>query len=100
MKKIVALVAVISLTTLIAACSSTPEIASQPMPESGFLPDYSLLASAPTDKADARMWRYRKSGVSRGQYTAVILDPIFLKQAVTKECDCRNDPKNPRSLAS
>lgn len=98
MKKVVALVAVISLTTLVAACGSTPEMASQPMPESGFLPDYSLLASAPTDKADARMWRYRKSGVSRGQYTAVILDPIFLKQAVTKGVTAETIQKTKEAL--
>lgn len=34
--------------------------------------------------ADARVWRYRKTGVNPGTYTAVILDPVYLNQGATK----------------
>lgn len=84
MHKILALMASICLTTIMAACSTTSNFTDQPMPKSGFLPNYSLLVSEPTDNADARKWRYRKPGVSSGQYASVILDPISLTQEVSK----------------
>jgi hypothetical protein len=98
MEKTIALIAVISLTTLIAACSSTPELASEPIPESGFLPDYSALVAVPTNVADARIWRYRKPNVDPSQYTAVILDPIFLNQAATKEVTAETIQKTKEAL--
>jgi len=98
MKKIVALIAVICLTTLMAACSSTPELASEPMPESGFLPNYSVLVSVPTTLADARIWRYRKPGVNPGQYTAIILDPISLNQDVNEDVSQETIKKTQEAL--
>ena len=98
MEKTIALIAVISLTTLIAACSSTPELASEPMPESGFLPNYSALVPVPTTVADARIWRYRKPNVDPSQYNAVILDPIFLNQAATKEVTAETIQKTKEAL--
>ena len=85
MHKILTLMASIYLTTITAACSTTSDFTDQPMPKSGFLPNYSLLVSEPTDNADARKWRCRKPGVSSEQYTSVILDPISLAQDINQE---------------
>ena len=85
MKKFGLLAASVSTVVLLAACSNTPKLASEPMPRSGFLPDYSLLVPMSTSVPDTRIWRYRVSGVNPGSYTAVILDPIYLKQNVTKD---------------
>ena len=85
MNKLGVLVAAISVATVLAACSNTPKLASQPMPKSGFLQNYSVLVPMATSEADTRIWRYRKAGVNPGSYTAVILDPIYLNQNATKE---------------
>ena len=85
MKKIGLLAASISTIVLLAACSNTPKLASEPMPRSGFLPDYSLLVPMYTSVQDVRIWRYRISGVNPGSYNAVILDPIYLNQNATKD---------------
>ncbi len=74
-------VAAVALT----ACSNAPKLATQPMPQSGFLPDYNLLVPMATNETDTRVWRYRVSSVNPGAYTAVILDPIYLNQSATKE---------------
>jgi hypothetical protein len=85
MKKFIQLVVSFFTLILLAACSNTPKLASEPMPKSGFLPDYSLLVPTYTSVPDARIWRYRISGVNPSSYTAVILDPIFLNQSATKD---------------
>ena len=73
------------LAVFISACSNTPKLASQPMPRSGFLQNYANMVPVSTREADTRVWRYRKSGIDRGTYTAVILEPIYINQNVTKE---------------
>jgi hypothetical protein len=85
MNKLGALITTISVVALLSACSNTPKLASQPMPKSGFLPNYSVLVPTATSESDTRIWRYRKAGVNPGAYTAVILDPIYLNQNATKE---------------
>ncbi len=70
---------------VLVACSNAPKLATQSMPRSGFLPDYSLLVPTATSESDTRVWRYRKDGVNPGAYTAVILDPIYLNQNATKD---------------
>jgi len=85
MKKLSLLAASISAAILLAACSNAPKLATQAMPRSGFLPDYSLLVPMATNDPDARIWRYRVSGVNPGSYTAVLLDPIYLNQNATKD---------------
>jgi len=85
MKKLSLLAASISASILLAACSNAPKLATQAMPRSGFLPDYSLLVPMATNDPDARIWRYRVSGVNPGSYTAVILEPIYLNQNATKD---------------
>ena len=85
MKKIGLYAAIISFVAILAACSNTPKLASEPMPRSGFLPNYSLLVPTYTIEADTRVWRYRKEGVNPGMYTAVILDPIYLNQNATAQ---------------
>ena len=67
------------------ACSNTPKLASEPMPRSGFLPNYSLLVPMATSQSDTRIWRYRIADVNPASYTAVILDPIYLNQSATRE---------------
>jgi hypothetical protein len=85
MKKIGTLIATVALTATLAACSNTPKLASEPMPKSGFLPNYSVLVPVDSPMSDVRMWRYRKAGVNPNAYNAVILDPIYLNQGVTKQ---------------
>jgi Protein of unknown function (DUF3313) len=85
MKKLSLLAASISAAILLSACSNAPKLATQAMPRSGFLPDYSLLVPMATNDPDARIWRYRVSGVNPGSYTAVLLEPIYLNQNATKD---------------
>jgi hypothetical protein len=85
MKKIGTLLAAVTLVTLLGACSNMTKLASQPMPKSGFLPNYSVLVPISTSESDIRIWRYRKAGINPGAYTAVIVDPIYLNQNTTKE---------------
>ena len=85
MKKLSTLAIAISAVGILVACSNAPKLATQPMPKSGFLPNYSLLVPTATSQTDTRIWRYRKAGVNPGAYTAVILDPIYLNQNATKE---------------
>ena len=85
MRKFNVVIASFSVAILLAACSNTPKLASEPMPRSGFLPNYSVLVPMATSQSDVRIWRYRVSGVNPSSYTAVILDPIYLNQSATKE---------------
>ncbi len=85
MRKLNLLAAGAIAVTLLAACSNTTKLLSQPMPRSGYLPDYNLLVPVPTGDTDTRVWRYRISNVNPGSYTAVILDPIYLNQSATKD---------------
>jgi len=85
MKKINVLLASFAAAITLAACSNAPKLATQPMPRSGFLPDYNLLVPMATNDSDTRVWRYRISGVNPGSYSAVILDPIYLNQNATRE---------------
>lgn len=85
MRQFNVVLASISVVIGLAACSNTPKLASEPMPRSGFLPNYSVLVPMATSQSDVRIWRYRVSGVNPSSYTAVILDPIYLNQSATKE---------------
>jgi hypothetical protein len=78
----VASLGVLSLALL--ACSSGPKIMSQPMPQSGFLPNYALLELMPDTPSDTRVWRYRNQSVNPSIYKAVIIDPVALNQAPTQ----------------
>ncbi|MDP4918719.1 MAG: DUF3313 domain-containing protein, partial [Haliea sp.] len=68
----------------LSACSTTPEVDKQPIPESGFLPSYADLVPVPTAIPDVRIWRYRKPGITPETYTAVILDPVNVNQGATE----------------
>jgi hypothetical protein len=85
MRKLNIFAATVSAAIVLAACSNTPKLASEPMPRSGFLPNYSVLVPMATSQSDVRIWRYRVSGVNPSTYTAVILDPIYLNQSATKD---------------
>jgi Protein of unknown function (DUF3313) len=85
MKKFSFIAVALCSAALLAACSNAPKLATQSMPRSGYLPDYSLLVPMATSNPDARIWRYRVSDVDPGTYKAVILDPIYLNQTATKD---------------
>jgi len=84
--------------TLLTACSNTPKLFSEPMPRSGYLPDYNLLVPVATGDADTRVWRYRISNVNPNTYTAVILDPIYLNQSATKDVSAESINKAKAAL--
>lgn len=93
---------VISVAAVLTACGG-PKLMSDPMPQSGFLPDYSLLKpvtgipkaedtrfiltqalpNASKSSEDIRYWRYVRGGVKPGTYKAVILDPIYINYPQT-----------------
>ena len=58
------------------ACSNAPQMMTQPMPQSGFLPNYSLLQLVPNTPDGTRVWRYRNEAVNPSTYKAVLLEPI------------------------
>lgn len=93
MKKFSLYVAIVSFALAIVACSNTPKLASDAMPRSGFLPNYSLLVPTYTSASDTRVWRYRKDGINPSTYTAVILEPIYLNQSATKEISAESIAK-------
>ena len=93
MKKISLYAATVIAALALIACSNTPKLASDAMPRSGFLPNYSLLVPTYTSAADTRIWRYRKEGINPANYTAVILDPIYLNQSATKEVSAESIAK-------
>ncbi len=78
------LVVISSIGLTIFACSNAPKMMTQPMPQSGFLPNYALLQMVPDTPDGTRVWRYRNPNVNPTVYTAVILDPIYLNQAPTQ----------------
>jgi len=98
MKKMNLVTASIIAAALLAACSNAPKLTTDNMPRSGFLPDYSLLVPMATSVPDARIWRYRISGVNPSTYTAVILDPIYLNQTATKDVSAESIVKAKSAL--
>jgi len=93
MKKLSFYAAIVSFALAMVACSNATKIASNEMPRSGFLPNYSLLVPTFTSASDTRIWRYRKDGINPANYTAVILDPIYLNQSATKEISAESIAK-------
>lgn len=85
MKKINQLFILIAAACVITACSNATKLITQPMPMSGFLPDYKVLTPLASSDPDIRVWRYRISGVDPRKYTGVILEPIFINQGATQE---------------
>ena len=83
--KLAQLLAVSSVGLTLFACSNTPNMMTQAMPKSGFLPNYALLQMVPNTPSGTRVWRYRNEAVNPSDYTAVIIDPIYLNQAPTQE---------------
>ena len=83
--KLSQLLVVSSLGLTLFACSNTPNMMTQAMPKSGFLPNYSLLEAVPNTPSGTRVWRYRNEAVNPNLYTAVIIEPIYLNQAPTQD---------------
>jgi hypothetical protein len=77
-------IAISAAAITLIACSNAPAIMTQPMPQSGFLPNYSLLKAVPNTPEGTRVWRYRNEAVNPSIYTAVLIDPIYLNQAPTQ----------------
>ena len=98
MKKLQHFAASISIVVLLVACSNAPKLATESMPRSGYLPDYSILVPIATSVPDARIWRYRVSDVNPGTYTAVILDPIYLNQNATQDVSAQSIAKAKAAL--
>jgi hypothetical protein len=98
MKNLHIFAASILVVVLLAACSNAPKLATESMPKSGYLPDYSILVPMATSVPDARIWRYRISGVNPDSYTAVILDPIYLNQGATKDVSAESIAKAKTAL--
>jgi len=74
-------IALFAALTLIVGCSNAPKLATEQMPRTGFLPDYSLLEPSKSDNPDVRVWRYRLPGINLyASYKEVIIDPIFINQ--------------------
>jgi hypothetical protein len=78
-KTLSALTGALALGALV-ACSSGPKLSSEPMPRSGYLPNYDLLRPVPSGEKDARVWRYRKDGIASNAYTGIMIDPIYVNQ--------------------
>jgi hypothetical protein len=72
------------LSMVLLACSSGPKMMSQPIPKSGFLPNYTLLQAVTDAPKDTRVWRYRKAGLNPSDFTGVIIDPVYLNQTPTQ----------------
>ena len=83
--KLFQLLVVSSLGLTLFACSNTPNMMTQAMPKSGFLPNYALLEAVPNTPSGTRVWRYRNEAVNPNVYTAVIIEPIYLNQAPTQD---------------
>ena len=83
-RKLTQLIAISSTAITLIACSNAPTIMTQSMPQSGFLPNYSLLQAVPNTPQGTRVWRYRNEAVNPTTYTAVLIDPIYLNQAPTQ----------------
>jgi hypothetical protein len=83
-RKLIQLITISFVTITIFACSNAPKMMTQPMPQSGFLPNYSLLQTVPNTPDGTRVWRYRNEAVNPSAYRAVLLDPIFLNQTPTQ----------------
>ena len=98
MKKLQLFAASISTVVLLAACSNAPKLATESMPRSGYLPDYSILVPIATSVPDARIWRYRVSDVNPEAYAAVILDPIYLNQNATQDVSAQSIAKAKAAL--
>lgn len=68
------------------ACGGGPKLMTERMPESGFLPNYSVMQVVSNTPKDIRAWRYLRPGVQASSYTAVMIDPVYLNQTeYTKE---------------
>ena len=79
-KHILALAGIFAALSALVACSGGPAMMKQIMPQSGFLPNYSLLEPVMDTPSGTRVWRYRKAGVNQGVYTGVIIDSVYLNQ--------------------
>jgi len=84
-RNVITLSLFIPVVLIITACSNTSKYLTEPMPQSGFLPNYKLLEPVTDSPADSRVWRYRDPTADPSKYTGVILDPVYLNQTATQQ---------------
>lgn len=73
-------VAVASLVMIVGQAQAAEKLSEKVKPQSGFIPDYSLLQKVDGPKG-SQIYRYRKSGVASENFNAVLIDPVVLNQA-------------------
>lgn len=70
---------VISLAITVVQAQAAEKLSEKVKPQSGFIPDYSLLQKIDGPKG-SQIYRYRRPGVTPDQFNAVVIDPILLNQ--------------------
>lgn len=73
-------VAVASLVMTVGQAQAAEKLSEKVKPQSGFIPDYSLLQKVDGPKG-SQIYRYRKTGVAPENFNAVLIDPVVLNQA-------------------
>ena len=73
-------VAVASLVMIVGQAQAAEKLSEKVKPQSGFIPDYSLLQKVDGPKG-SQIYRYRKTGVAPENFNAVLIDPVVLNQA-------------------
>jgi hypothetical protein len=57
-----------SVLILLTACSTAPQLTTQPLPKSGFLPQYELLKPLTIKDPDVRAWNYSNQEINIHSY--------------------------------
>ena len=65
---------------IVGQAQAAEKLSEKVKPQSGFIPDYSLLQKVDGPKG-SQIYRYRKTGVAPENFNAVLIDPVVLNQA-------------------
>ena len=83
---ILVIAAALTLAATLSGCAGSDKNKHQPIPQSGFLPNYNLLTEVGGTPKDVKLWRYRNASVNPATYTSIIIDPVDINHvAYTKE---------------
>lgn len=88
MKKTLLILGVVSALALTGCASSGASSSTTATPlkdTSGFLPDYSLLKEVTPSPKGMKLYTYVAPGVKRGDYRAVIVNPVMLYQSTASD---------------
>jgi hypothetical protein len=69
-----------SVVFVSATAQAAEKLSEKVKPQTGFIPDYSLLQKIDGPKG-TQIYRYRKTGVAPESFNAVVIDPVVLNQA-------------------